>query len=344
MKTILLISVLSIFSFSLIAQEITFDRSNFKDNRKEYREAEEHLKTADELMLPNPFPRYSQALKHYLEAQAFNPKSAHVNYQIGMCYLNTPQKFRALEYFQNAFSLNPNLHSDIHYFLGRGYHLKMEWDEAIKHYEIHKNKIDPKKDLEGYMDVNKKIYECNSGKELVKTPVRVWIDNMGKQINSEYPDYGMIMTANASEMFFTSRRPNTTGEEKDEFTDAYFEDVYTSNRYESKDWTPAQNIGPPINTKGHDAAVALSPDGSKMIVYIDDKGNGNLYESVRDGDAWSKPKIFNDAISGPYHEASAWYTPDGKQLYFVSERPLERRGAPKDRDIYVATWDEKKRE
>src|SRR5690606_30485357 len=113
MKRTILISVLSVFSFSLIAQEITFDRKNFKDDKKGYKEAEEHLKTADELMLPNPFPRYSQALKHYLEAQAFNPKSAHVNYQIGMCYLNTPQKFRALEYFQNTFELNASLHPDI---------------------------------------------------------------------------------------------------------------------------------------------------------------------------------------------------------------------------------------
>ncbi|HZH86042.1 MAG TPA: OmpA family protein [Brumimicrobium sp.] len=344
MKTIILTLILSVFSISLFAQEVTFDKKNFKDNKKEYKDAEDQLNMANQLMLPQPFPRYSQALDHYLAAQAFNPKSALVNYNIGICYLNTPQKFKALAYFQNAFKLNANLYVDIHYFLGRGYHLKMEWDKAISHYETHKSRIDSKKDLEAYMDVNKRIFECRSGKELVKTPVRVWIDNMGKQINSEYPDYGMIMTANASEMFFTSRRPNTTGGEKDEYIDAYFEDVYSSNRYETKEWTPAKNIGPPINTKGHDAAVALSPDGSRMIVYIDDKGDGNLYESVREGDTWSKPKKFNDAICSEYHEASAWYTPDGKQLYFISERPLVKKGNPKDRDIYIATWDEIKKE
>src|SRR5690554_8042872 len=113
MKNILLISILSVFSISLFAQEVTFDRKNFKDSKKEYKEAEDHLKIADEFMIPQPFPRYSKALGHYLEAQAFNPKSAHVNYQIGMCYLHTPQKFKALEYFQNAFKLNANLFNDI---------------------------------------------------------------------------------------------------------------------------------------------------------------------------------------------------------------------------------------
>lgn len=344
MKKIVLISVLSLFSISLFAQEVTFDKKNFKDNKKEFKEAEGHLKMADELMMPMPFPRYGQALNYYLKAQEFNPKSAHVNYQIGLCYLNTPQKFKALEYFQNAFQLNANLHPDIHYFLGRGFHLKMDWDKAINHYETHKGRIDSKKDLEAYMDVNKRILECQSGKQLVKNPVRVWIDNMGKQINSAYPEYGMVMTANASEIFFTSRRPGSTGDERDEFTDEYFEDVYTSNRYTSKDWTPARNVGAPINTKGHDAVVSLSPDGSKMIVYIDDKGDGNLYESLRDGDTWSKPKKLNDAICSEYHEASAWYTPDGRQLYFISERPLVKKGDPKDRDIYVATWNEEKEE
>ncbi|PKR81481.1 hypothetical protein CW751_05365 [Brumimicrobium salinarum] len=338
MKTIILTILVALIGSSIVAQEVTFDKKNFKDDKKAFKEAENHFKTADELMLPYPFPRYGQALKHYLKAQAFNPKSAHVNYQIGICYLNAPEKFKALEFFQQSFQLNPSAKPDIHYFLGRGFHLKMDWDKAIQHYQTHKSRIDAKKDLEAYMDVNKRIFECQSGKKLVANPVRVWIDNLGKNVNSKYPDYGMVMTADASEIFFTSRRPGTTGEEKDEFIDAYFEDVYTSNRYESENWTVAKNIGAPINTKGHDAAVALSPDGSKMIVYIDDKGDGNLYESKREGDEWSKPKIFNDAVSGPYHEASAWYTPDGKELYFISERPLEKRGDPKDRDIYVATW------
>merc|ERR1711991_238729 len=126
--------------------------------------------------------------------------------------------------------------------------------------------------------------------------------------------------------------------------DQYFEDVYTSNKFEGNSWIKAKNIGDPVNTKGHDAAVALSPDGSKMIVYIDDKGDGNLYESVREGNEWSKPKKFDEPINSDYHEASAWYTSDGKRIFFISERPLEKRGTPKDRDIYVAEWDAEEEE
>jgi outer membrane protein OmpA-like peptidoglycan-associated protein len=98
-----------------------------------------------------------------------------------------------------------------------------------------------------------------------------------------------------------------------------------------------------LNTKGHDAAVALSPDGSKMIVYIDDNGDGNLYESVKKNNEWSKPKKLDDDICSPYHESSAWYSPDGNKLYFVSDRPLDgKKNEPKDKDIYVASWNKAK--
>jgi outer membrane protein OmpA-like peptidoglycan-associated protein/tetratricopeptide (TPR) repeat protein len=345
MKTLIISSII-IFSYSFVfaQKEVTFDKKNFKDNKKEFKEAVDYLELADELIGPNVFPRFSKALPLYKKAYDFNPKSAYLNFQIGLCYLNSVDKFKALEYFKASFDLNPNKNPDIHYFIGRGYHLQSDWDNAIKHYEAHKNRLDTQNELAAVMEVNKLIYECKSGKDLVKNPVRVWIDNMGKNINTEFPEYGMIMTADASEIFFTSQRPTTTGGGKDEMVDQYYEDVYTSNKRDSKDWSNSTNIGDPINTKGHDAPVALSPDGGKMIVYIDDKGDGNLYESKRVGNEWSKPKIFNDEICSPYHEASAWYSSDGKRLFFVSERPTDNRGAPKDRDIFVSFWNEDKEE
>lgn len=341
MKKIILLTLIT-FSFGVFSQDVAFERKNFPNQKKELKEAVKELKEAEKLMQPNPVPKYSTAVEHYLKAHQFNPNNAQVNYQIGVCYLNTAQKFRSLAFFQKAFDLNAQAFDDIYYYLGRGYHLEMNWDEAIRHYTRYKRMVNPQRNPEIIKEVDKLIFECENGKVLVQNPVRVWIDNMGTQVNSPYPDYGMILTADASEIFFTSRQPSTTGGKKSVFDDQYFEDVYTSNRHNSKTWTPARNVGAPINTKGHDAAVALSPDGSKMIVYIDDKGDGNLYESIREGDTWSKPKSFNRAINSKFHEASAWYAPDMKELFFISERPIGRGKEPKDRDIYIAKWNDEK--
>lgn len=347
MKAINLILTIIFFlgSVSLVAQkDIEFDKKNFKDDKSAFKDARKSLEEGDDFLEPDPLPRYKKAIPHYEKAYEFNSNSAYLNYQLGLCFINTTYKFKALEYFKKAFELNPDKHSDIHYYIGWGYQLNMDWDNAIKHYETQKDRLDSKTQLQQIMLVNKRIFECKSGKKLVKEPVRVWIDNMGENVNSEHPEYGMIMTADASEIFFTSRRPTTTGGGKDPFIDEYFEDLYSSRKQNNGKWSAATNVGEPINTKGHDAAVALNPDGSKMAIYIDDKGDGNLYESRRKGTEWTKPKIFNKEISGPYHEPSCWYSSDGKLLFFVSDRPEGGKGAASDQDIFVAHWNADKEE
>lgn len=341
MKKIGLLTLLLFFVTTLSAQEVTFEKKNFKNDKDGFKEAEKHLELADEFMNSLPFPQYSKALPEYLKAQAFNPKSARVNYNIGECYLHSIEKFKALNYFQNAFKLNSTKFDDIHYKLGRGYHLNMKWDTAIEHYKVYKDHMQIKGDAVNLAKAIKRIEECRSGKLLEKKPVRVWIDNMGPNINTKYPEYGMIMTADAQYIYFTSRRPNDENSKMDPFSNGYYEDVFTAHQT-NNGWSKAQNVGKPINTEGHDAAVSLSPDGSRMILYKDDKGDGNLYESVREGDVWSKPRKLDKDINSKYHESSAWYTPDGQHLYFVSARPRNNGEASTDHDIYVATWNQEK--
>lgn len=344
MKALIHITLLSLFVASGLAQNVEFDKKNFKDDKGAFKDAVKSIEEGDKLMATIPWPNYKQALPLYEVAQQFNPNNDYVNFQIGLCYLYTNFKFKSLQFFQKSFELNPNLRPDIHFYIGKGYHLQANWEKAIQHYELHKKRLDQKKELANIMEINKLVFECNNGKELVKKPVRVWIDNLGKNINTESPEYGMIITADASEVFFTSRGPLSTGGKKDDLTNEWFEDIYTSQQIKRNEWTLAKNVGEPINTAGHDAAVALSPDGSKMIIYIDDKGDGNLYESLRKGEEWSKPKKMSKEICSPYHEPSAWYSSDMKLLYFVSNRPLSGKGIAKDKDIYTATWDEKKQE
>jgi outer membrane protein OmpA-like peptidoglycan-associated protein/tetratricopeptide (TPR) repeat protein len=334
------ILILLFIPASLFAQNVEFDKQVFKDKKSELKAA---LKSYDiaELYFTTAVPQYNLALPHYLEANTFNPNNAALNYKIGICYLNSNQKFKALAYFEKAKLLAPKVDNDLNFFLGRSYQLIREWDKATTSYSLYIKMANPNIDSYNIGISSKRISECNEGKKLEKTPVQVWIDNMGKNVNTEFAEYGMIINADASDIYFTSRRPTTSGGEQDD-TGRWFEDIYTSNKV-NKAWTTAVNIGDPINTKGHDAAVALSADGSKMIIYIDDKGDGNLYESMRKGDTWSKPKKMSSDVSSPYWESSACYSSDGKKLYFTSDRPLNKKGNAKDRDIFIAYWNVEKK-
>ena len=168
---------------------------------------------------------------------------------------------------------------------------------------------------------------------LVKSPVRVIIENLGSTINSEYPEYGAVVNIDESIIFFTSRRPNTVGGNRSPLDMMFFEDAYWSDEID-KMWMPAKNIEKSINTVGHDAVVGLAPDGQTLIVYKDDN-SGDLYWSKNKGNRWSKPIAFPEPINSKYQESSASYSYNGKQLFFVSNRS----GGYGEKDIYYSNSD-----
>jgi outer membrane protein OmpA-like peptidoglycan-associated protein len=319
------------------AQNVEFTKDNFKDNKDGYKEAKKNLETGDDLFAQGSV-FYRQALDPYLLANKFNPNNALLNYKIGKCYLYSSTKLKAIPFLEKAIQLDANVDPQIHYVMGKAYHLDMQWDKAILEFKKFQSTITkPSEFVEIIEDVNKHIEECNTGKDLVKNPIRVFIDNVGPEINTSYPEYGPIISADESVIMFTSRRAGTTGGGMDEYLNEPFEDIYVSFNKGGGKWSPAQNIGKPINTEGHDATMGLAPDGQKLLIYIDEKGNGNIFECDLKGSLWSKPERMNKNVNTDYHESSASLASDGKRLFFVSNRP-DGMG---DRDIYMSTMDEK---
>jgi len=347
-----LLTLILFASSTMKAQDIPFDKKLFKEQKDEFKEAKVNLDLGYQFFerVPSTYfdindnnykdrtQFYRKALPLMYNANKFNPNNAQLNYRIGRCYLENPVfKEEAVPHLEKAFQLNPNVAPDIHYYLGAAYHIKMDFDKAIKEYTIHKESLSGK-NPEELENTIKRIEECKTGKKLVANPVRVFIDNFGNTVNSKYPEYGAIISADESIMMFTSRRNTSTGAEKmPEGSIDYFEDIYITTKVDGK-WTTPENMGKPINTDGHDATTAVAPDAQSMIIYLDDDGDGNLYECKLVGKSWSKPKKMNKNINTKYHESSASYSSDGKTLYFVSNKP----GGFGHHDIYVTAWDEQK--
>ena len=334
-KLLYILSIL--FTANAFAQNVEFEKANFKDDKDGLKEAKKNIEKGDEFFaMATVF--YKQALDpFYLAANKFNPNNALLNYKIGKCYLYSNYKLKSIPFLEKALQLNPTVDPQIHFLLGKAYHLDMQWDKAIKEFQTFQQTLKGDEIALLMGDVNNHIAQCLNGKELVKNPIRVFIDNVGPEINSQYPDYGPVISADESVMLFTSRRPTTTGGKIDPEINEYFEDIYISTRGKDGKWGTAVNMGPPINTDNHDANSGLSADGQKFLIYIGNN-NGDLYESELKGTSWSKPEHMNKNINTSYHESSACYSPDGKSVYFVSDKP---DGGLGDRDIYVSTKDEK---
>lgn len=324
-----------------IAQNVEFDKKNFPDDKDGFKEAVKQMKEGDEFYEQGAF-YYHSALPHYEKANEFNPDNAELNYKLGMCYLHSIYKQKALQYFEHAYDLLPTIARDIHYYIGVGYHMNYDWDEAIYHYELFRKILDQKDelDLQDIFDTNKLIEECNTGKTLMENPVRCWIDNLGPMINSDDADYAPWISADEQVIMFTSVREGSTGENIDPYYNTYFEDIWESVRDENGEWTPAYNVTN-VNTKFHDASSGLSPDGRTLFIYYGAEGNGDIYiAKYKDGE-WVKPKDAGKNINGKHsHEASASLSYDEKHLYFISDK----EGGYGNHDIYVSTWDEEKEE
>src|ERR1700722_2500153 len=176
------------------------------------------------------------------------------------------------------------------------------------------------------------IQMCATGKQLMANPVKMEVSLLSDSINSQYADFCPVVTADESQIFFTSRRPVGINALKDE-TGEYFENVYMANSVNGQ-WHQAYNIGAPINTIGkHSATVSISPDGQTIFIYRDDGNNdGNIYITHLNGTKWSDPEKLNENIDSKYWEPSASISADGQTLYFTSNRP----GGFGGRDIYFS--------
>ncbi|MCK9254560.1 MAG: OmpA family protein [Bacteroidales bacterium] len=326
------ISVLSIFLIASVLSysqvDVKFTTANFPDKKEKLKLAKSQIKNADIYVFSEN--KITEGLKLYQKAYEFNPNNSDLNFKIGYCYYNSSQKYDCLEYFEKAYALNPKVDKKIEFYLARGHHFNYNFDKAISLYSNYSASIRDKTELES---LGKYITECRNGKDLIKDTINVEIINLGDNINTEFREYGPMVTADGSKLYFTSRRKGTTGGQMAP-DGMYFEDIYETQKTETG-WTKARSVGSPLNTKMHDAVVGISPDGQTLYVYMDTNG-GDIYESKLKGSKWTKPTPLKGSVNSKYHESKACISYDNKTLYFISDNPAISIGG---RDIFYSNID-----
>lgn len=302
------------------------------------READDHFKAHN-------FPT---ALPLYLTLDSLRPNTGNYNYQIGVCYVVVEDNVNAIKYLEKCIAVDDKHPAALNYYLGKAYHLSHKFDEAIIRYAMYQNEFKNSKtktNQQLVLEVERDIVMCENGKKLIASPLEMEIVNLGPEINSQYPEYGPVISADEKEIIFTSNRPNTTGGAIDEIDGLYFEDVYISHKKDNK-WSDPIQMSTNINTTNHDASIALSPDGQTLFIYrfdISDSKNasGDLYASKLEGKVWARAEQLSDKINSRGWEPGATITDDGKTLYFVSDKPGGKGGT----DIYYSkklsdgSWD-----
>jgi len=333
------LTVIFLLSYSAgIAQErIYIDKKEFKQTEDGFKQAWSHIKSANFLFYQHREGSYQKAIDYYMKALVYNPENAELNLLIGICYLRSWPKEMAMTHIEKAVDMKPDIHSKEQFLLGRAYHFAGEFNRAIGAYETYLEEI-PQSKKENYSKIVKKyLEECENALEIKKKNVRALIDNAGPTINSKYDDYNPVLSADGSVMVYTSRR----GEENDlkSLVDhKFFEDIFESKK-EGKKWGEAVNIGNPVNTKWNDAAVSISEDGQKMVIYRGRTDGGDLYSANLKGSRWGNIHDLTHKVNkGDSHESSVCFNIDGSRMYFVSTRDKDSQGG---KDIFMSQLDVK---
>lgn len=273
---------------------------------------------------------YTEALNFLLGLHKLSPRNANINYLIGRCYLNIPgYKEKAVPYLEVAAASTTEKYKDQYketnapldafFYLGRAYHLNLDFDKAITAYRQYLSKGNVW-DEEEKIAVKRLVQNCQNAKLIIESPMSVELVPIGKNINSQFDEYAAVVDSAETTLIFTSRRPLTSDARVD-LDGKYFENIFISRKDSAGDWGVPKSIGPQINVDGqHDASISLSADGNELYIYRDDIGIGNIYVSKRQGDAWGEPVRLNDNINSAFRESHASVSSDGQTLYFTSDR------------------------
>lgn len=175
--------------------------------------------------------------------------------------------------------------------------------------------------------------------ELYENPVPYEPLNLGPNVNSPYDDYWPMLSTDGTKLYTTKNVPimkdmplSRKNSNEDFFINFMENDSVWGKSYEIR----------PLNSRTNEGAPSISADGQTFVFTACNRRNGlgkcDLYISKRRHKGWTEPKNMGSPINSWALERQPSLSPDGKTLYFTSDR----KGTDGLEDIWVSHLENKK--
>lgn len=240
---------------------------------------------------------------------------------LGDIYTERKEYDKAAEYYNQAIQINPNFRPQV-YMSVAGVEMRAgQYEKARAHLDAYRRIMG--KVPEPLLPKFQKLYSiCNFAVDAVANPVPFDPKNMGPQINTPYEDYHPSITVDGKVFVYTGKDLVAKTQQG---RPIFKEDLYFSNRGVQDSWQKSRNFGPPINTRSHnEGASSISHDGKYLFFTACNRDDGfgscDLYYTWKQGGRWARPKNMGRNINTGAWESHPSLSPDGRTLYFASNR------------------------
>lgn len=259
---------------------------------------------------------YDGALLDYLKLMETDNKNDLYNLRTAICYLQTyidkAKSIPFLEFMVNR--PNPTPEAQYYYSIALAYSGKNE--AAIQAFnKLLASALPPGIDQE---EIKLRIKWAENARDLMRAPVAVTFENLGPSVNSPFADYAPFISSNESFLMFNSRRPDNSKLLED---GRYASNVYISEVSNGK-WQKPVDIGPNVNTSDlNEEIVGVCADGNTLIFSLESPEiKGDIMVGPKFEKEILKPFKVGSTINSSFFESAATISPDGRTMYFASNR------------------------
>ncbi|MFN8254293.1 MAG: OmpA family protein [Bacteroidales bacterium] len=311
-------------AFSLLVIEILIIHNSVSAQEKYYTKSKKAVKLFEQALTSYNLKYFDQAKSLLDEALKIDNQFLDAYILLGEIASDEEKTDEALKFYSKAISIKPDYNplmylrrADLQKNIGK-------YSGALDDYNQFLALTPKNKDYQEYVD--NRINQCKYAIDLMNHPVTFNPKNLGSEINTKISEYWPSITADERLLVYTSsdRKLNTQ------------EDLYFSENEKGK-WNKASKFSVVINTSQSEGAQTISADGRTMIftgcLRNDGFGSCDLYWTEKKGDSWTKPANMGPVINSSSKETQPCLSPDGKKLYFVSNRP----GGKGKLDIWMST-------
>ena len=287
--------------------------------------------------------RLNDAISIFKSAELKDTANWKIQYWMGKCFYDMTMYLSAEECANRSLDLISRMNdteASINELLGNVNHRLGNIDLAAMYFkktaQIMGQKAAKNNDIPLYIEqCELALKDTKSGAVKLRKPI-------SSLLNTIDAEYAPILVRDGKELFFTARRPETTGNNVNPDDQQFYEDMYHAVWDEgTKEWLIQPGTFIDINTNGFDAMSFISEEGLYGLTTVNTSAaekttkSSDIFEITGELPfRWSSTEVIkNKTINTDYFEGAATQssTNDGAiQMIFISDRKAENSGV----DLY----------